>query len=74
MRYLRGLGRFYQFASRQANDEALQLFNQRDRTRPRFAAASCYVHPKGNGWISVTSNEIAEATRLAHRAVELGKG
>src|SRR6266404_4915287 len=36
-------------------------------------AAFCYVRAKGNGWISDAANEIAEATRLAQRAVELGK-
>ena len=76
--YLRGLARFYQFANRQANDEALRLFNSAIELDPDFAsaygrAASCYVHAKGNGWISDTANEIAEVTRLAQRAVELGK-
>jgi hypothetical protein len=46
--------------------------------KARFAAAYgraafCYVHAKAHGWISVTGNEIAEVTRLAQRAVELGK-
>src|SRR4029078_3615527 len=36
-------------------------------------AASCHAYAKGNGWISSTPNEIAEVTRLAQRAVELGK-
>jgi TolB-like protein/class 3 adenylate cyclase len=76
--YLRGLARFYQFANRQANDEALRLFNSAIELDPDFAsaysrAASCYVYAKANGWISVTANEIAEVTRLAQRAVELGK-
>jgi TolB-like protein/class 3 adenylate cyclase len=76
--YLRGLARFYQFASRQANTEALHLFNSAIELDPDFAsaysrAASCYIHAKGEGWISVTPNEIAEVTRLAQRAVELGK-
>ena len=76
--YLRGLAKFYQFASRQANDEALRLFNSAIELDPDFAsaygrAASCYVYAKANGWISVTANEIAEVTRLAQRAVELGK-
>jgi TolB-like protein len=76
--YLRGLARFYQFASRQANTEALYLFNSASELDPDFAsaysrAASCYIHAKGEGWISVTPNEIAEVTRLAQRAVELGK-
>jgi TolB-like protein/tetratricopeptide (TPR) repeat protein len=76
--YLRGLAKSYQFASRQANDEALRLFNSAIELDPDFAsaygrAASCYVHAKVNSWISVTPNEIAEVTRLAQRAVELGK-
>ena len=76
--YLRGLGRLYQFASRQANDEALRLFNSAIELDPDFAsaygrAAHCYAIAKVNGWISVTANEIAEVTRLAQRAVELGK-
>jgi tetratricopeptide (TPR) repeat protein len=36
-------------------------------------AASWYAFAKGYGWISVTANDIAEVTRLAQRAVELGK-
>ena len=76
--YLRGLARFYQFANRQANGEALRLFNSAIELDPDFAsaygrAAACYVIAKTNGWISDTANEIAEVTRLAHRAVELGK-
>jgi TolB-like protein len=76
--YLRGLARFYQFASRQANGEALRLFNSAIELDPDFAsaygrAASCYVFAKSEGWISVTAKEIAEVTRLAQRAVELGK-
>ena len=76
--YLRGLARFYQFGNRQANDEALRLFNSAIELDPDFAsaygrAASCYVCAKANGWISDTANEIAEVTRLAQRAVELGK-
>ncbi|WP_334392159.1 adenylate/guanylate cyclase domain-containing protein [Bradyrhizobium sp. AZCC 2262] len=76
--YLRGLARFYQVASRQANEEALRLFNSAIELDPDFAsaygrAAHCYAIGRANGWISVTSNEIAEVTRLAQRAVELGK-
>ncbi len=76
--YLRGLPRFYQVASRQANEEALRLFNSAIEIDPEFAsaygrAAHCYVIAKTNGWISVTANDIAEVTRLAQRAVELGK-
>src|SRR5947199_626884 len=76
--YLRGLARLYQFAGRQANDEALRLFNSAIELDPDFAsaygrAAGCYAWAKGNSWISVTPNQIAEVTRLAQRAVELGK-
>jgi adenylate cyclase len=76
--YLRGLARLYQFASRQAHDEALRLFNSAIELDPDFAsayarAADCYAWAKGNGWISDTANEIAEVTRLAKHAVELGK-
>jgi adenylate cyclase len=76
--YLRGLARLYRFGNRQANDEALRLFNSAIELDPDFScpcgrAAFCYVIAKINGWISVTPSEIAEVTRLAQRAVELGK-
>jgi tetratricopeptide (TPR) repeat protein len=76
--YLRGSARSYQFASRQANEEALRLFNSAIELDPDFAsaygrAALCYVYAKSEGWISGTPNQIAEVTRLAQRAVELGK-
>jgi TolB-like protein len=76
--YLRGLAKFYQFANRQANGEALRLFNSALELDPDFAsaygrAANCYVWAKTNGWISVTASDIAEVTRLAQRAVEVGK-
>ena len=76
--YLRGLAKFYQFGSRQANGEALRLFNSAIALDPDFAsaygrAAFCYAGAKANGWISNTANEIAEVTRLAEQAVELGK-
>ena len=76
--YLRGLARLYQYGSRQANDEALRLFNSAIELDPDFAsaygrAAICYAFAKTNGWISITANELAEVKRLAQRAVELGK-
>ncbi len=76
--YLRGLARLYKFGNRQANGEALRLFNSAIELDPDFAsayarAALCYVMAKISGWISGTPNEIAEVTRLAQRAVELGK-
>ena len=56
----------------------MRLFNSAIELDPDFAsaygrAAFCYVYAKINGWISDTANEIAEVTRLAQRAVELGK-
>jgi len=76
--YLRGLAAFYQFGNRQANEEALRLFNSAIELDPDFAAAYgraafCYTIAKTNGWISVTVNEIAEVKRLAQRAIELAK-
>ena len=54
------------------------LFYSAIELDPDFAsaygrAAACYVQARGEGWISVTPNEIAEVTRLTKRAVELGK-
>jgi TolB-like protein/class 3 adenylate cyclase len=76
--YLRGLAKLYQFASRQANGEALRLFNSAIELDPDFASANgraclCYAFAKNNGWISGTANEIAEVKKLVQRAVELGK-
>jgi TolB-like protein/class 3 adenylate cyclase/tetratricopeptide (TPR) repeat protein len=76
--YLRGLASSYHLVNRQANEEALRLFNKAIKLDPGFAAAYgraalCYTWAKTNGWMSVTPNEIAKVKKLAHRAVELGK-
>jgi adenylate cyclase len=76
--YLRGLAKFYQYGNQQATTEALRLFNSAIELDPDFAlayshASHCYAHAKTNGWFSGTPNEIAEASRLAQRALELGK-
>jgi adenylate cyclase len=76
--YLRGLAKFYQYGNRLATEEALRLFNGAIELDPDFAlayshASHCYAHAKTNGWFSGTANEIAETSRLAHRALELGK-
>jgi TolB-like protein/class 3 adenylate cyclase len=76
--YLRGLAKFFQYGKRPANGEALRLFNSAIELDPEFAsaygrAAFCYAWAKTNGWSSDPANEIAEVTRLAQRAVELGK-
>jgi adenylate cyclase len=76
--YLRGSAKLYEIENRQAHDEASQLFHAAIELDPTFAsayarAAFCYIPAQGNSWISITSKEIAEVTRLAGRAVELGK-
>jgi TolB-like protein/class 3 adenylate cyclase len=76
--YWRGLARYHQHASWEANDEALRLFNAAIELDSNFAAAyghaaSCYAHAKGQGWFSNSPTEIAEVSRLARRAIELGE-
>ncbi len=76
--YLRGLAKFYQYGNQQATAEALRLFNSAIELDPDFSlayshASHCYAHAKTNSWSSGTENEIAEASRLAQRALELGK-
>jgi adenylate cyclase len=76
--YFRGLAKLYQFTDRQASEEALRLFNGAIERDPDFAsayghAASCYAHAKASGWTADTPEEVAEVTRLAKRAVELGR-
>ena len=76
--YLRGLASHYKIASRQANAEALSLFNRAIELDPDFAsaygrAASCYMDRRSNGWMTDLASESAEVARLAQRAVELGK-
>jgi TolB-like protein/class 3 adenylate cyclase len=76
--YLSGLARLYQFANRTANEEALRLFYSaiefdRDFASAYGRAATCQADAKAQGWISGTPDEIAEVSRLARRAVELGK-
>ena len=63
--------------TKQANEEALALFNRAIELDPNFAAAygmaaRCYCQRKGSGWVSDRVSEIAETARLAHRAIELG--
>jgi adenylate cyclase len=76
--YLRGLAKFYRYGDQMATTEALRLFNGAIELDPDFAlayshAGHCYAHTKTNGWFSGTANEIAETSRLAQRALELGK-
>jgi adenylate cyclase len=74
--FLRGVACVHLW-TKQANEEALGLFNRATELDPNFAAAygmgaRCYCQRKGSGWASDRASEIAETTRLAHRAVELG--
>jgi TolB-like protein len=76
--YLRALACVYRFA-REANIEALKLTKIANGIDPEFAAAyalgaRCYIQRKAFGWrIDTAAQEIAEARRLARRAIELDK-
>ena len=75
--FLRGMANVHQW-TRAANDEALRLFYKALELDPNFAsaygmAAWCYIWRKLNGWTIDRVQETAEGTRLAQRAVELGK-
>ena len=74
--YLRGMASLHQW-TKDSSDEALRLFNQAIELDPSFAAAYgmaawSFVLRKGNGWMANRPYEIAEAARLARRAVDLG--
>nr|WP_244749959.1 BTAD domain-containing putative transcriptional regulator [Mesorhizobium sp. L-2-11] len=77
--YLRGLAVFDRTVNDQAAiDEALRLFMAAIARDPEFAAAyaraaRCYATRKSNGWMIDRAGEVAEAVRLARRAVELGR-
>jgi TolB-like protein/class 3 adenylate cyclase/Flp pilus assembly protein TadD len=76
--YLRGLFNLYHFGNEQAHRDALRLFNDAIKLDPEFAsayglAAHCYALAKSAGWAFGTPNRISEVTRLAQRAIELGK-
>jgi TolB-like protein/class 3 adenylate cyclase len=75
--YLRGFAEYYKFR-RDATDQALSYFDRAIQLDPDFAvahalASSCYWIRKSHGWMVDAPKEIAEATRLARRAAELGK-
>ncbi len=75
--YLRGLAGLHQW-TKQGIDEALSNLYHAIELDPNFAAAygmasRCFVMRKGSGWVTNRDDESAEATRLARRAVELGK-
>ncbi len=75
--YLRGMANLH-FGTREATDEALRQFYKAIELDPEYAAAYgsaawCYLWRKINGWISDRTRELDEGSRLACRAVELGK-
>jgi hypothetical protein len=64
--------------TREANNEALRLFYKAIEIDPDFAsaygmAAFCYCSRRANRWMIVRADEAAEASRLARKAVSLGK-
>jgi len=74
--YLRGLA-ITNRMTREANEEALRLFNKAIELDPEFAlayarGAYCYSYRKANNWILDREKEVCEAASLARRAVELG--
>jgi TolB-like protein/class 3 adenylate cyclase len=75
--YLRGMAAFNQWTPG-ANIEALSMFRRAIELDPQFASAygfavRCYNQRKANGWPSDRLLDVAEAAKLAQRAVELGK-
>jgi TolB-like protein len=75
--YLRGMANIYRW-TREGISEALELFGKAIERDPDFAstygmAAWCYFWRMVNGWMTDRPREMAEASRLAARAAELGK-
>jgi len=76
--YLRGLAVLNGMLTREATVEALGLLSNAILRDPEFApayarAAQCYAYRKFNGWMVDRPQEIAEAIRLARKAIKLGK-
>jgi TolB-like protein/Tfp pilus assembly protein PilF len=74
--YLRGLANVHKW-TREGNEEALRLFYQAVERDPDFsaayaAAADCFSRRKSYGWVIDREKEIAEARRLARRALQSG--
>jgi TolB-like protein/class 3 adenylate cyclase/Tfp pilus assembly protein PilF len=73
--YLRGVENVH-FQTRESTSEALRLFHKAIELDRGFAsayamAAFCYSQRKAFGWVTNRSQDIAEATPLARRAMEL---
>ena len=76
--FLRGMAGLHRW-SRDGNTDALAHFYRAIELDAEYASAygltaRAYVQRNSGGWIQDRSREIGEATRLAHRAVELGQG
>ena len=74
--YLRGLAELHRF-TKDASSEALSHFRHAIELDPNFAAAygmaaRSYAQRKAGRWMADPASEIAEARRLAYRAIELG--
>jgi len=74
--YLRGMASSHQW-TKESSDEALRLFYKAIELDPSFAAAYgmaawCFVSRKANGWMVDRAQEVAEAAKLARRAIDLG--
>ncbi len=75
--YLRGLAGLHRF-TREDNSEAISHFRRAIELDPNFAAAygiaaRCYAQRKAGRWMADLDQDVAEAARLARRAVELGQ-
>jgi TolB-like protein/Flp pilus assembly protein TadD len=75
--YLRGMAAVHLW-TREGNEEALLHFQRAIELDPGFSsaygmAARCYSQRKASGWMIDRVRDIAEAERMARRAVELGK-
>jgi tetratricopeptide (TPR) repeat protein len=75
--FLRGMAAFHQFTQK-TNEKALALLSRAIELDANFAlahgmAARCYLQRRGYGWVTDRVWEIAETTRLARRAAELGR-
>ena len=75
--YLRGMAAVHRW-NREANAEALSNLYRAIELDPGFApayglAARCYAQRRSNCWVSDRLSDIAESTRLARRAIDLGK-
>jgi TolB-like protein len=74
--FLHGMATVHEL-TKEATNEALQLFCKAIEIDRDFASAYgmatwCYVQRKANRWVTDLSQEAAEATRVARKAVSLG--